>query len=260
MCFPVILGRFVTFKSINSRSHSVIQDAELTFQTLTTRKGASELPWKAIRTRPHQQEPIQTSVRKYLPVWLNECFSTHDLLYHTLREPLPKRVIDIGQSSGNSALRLYETKGESERYICLSHCWGDFQPICTTTANINDYKKSISWKSLPKTFQDTVDLARFLNVRYLWIDSLCIIQDDLKDWEREAAEMANIYSKSYLTIAATAAFDCSQGLYSNSTQQITGPHELKVTKKHLYMLYHYHHMMLMKYLQRFLMLDRTFLS
>ena len=206
----------------------MIQDAELTFQTLTTRKGASELPWKAIRTRPHQQEPIQTSVRKYLPVWLNECFSTHDLLYHTLREPLPKRVIDIGQSSGNSALRLYETKGESERYICLSHCWGDFQPICTTTANINDYKKSISWKSLPKTFQDTVDLARFLNVRYLWIDSLCIIQDDLKDWEREAAEMANIYSKSYLTIAATAAFDCSQGLYSNSTQQITGPHELKV--------------------------------
>lgn len=137
-------------------------------------------------------------------------------------------MIDIGNSSGNSDLRLYETNGESERYICLSHCWGNFQPICTTTVNIKDYKKSIPWKSLPKTFQDTVDLARFLDVRFLWIDSLCIIQDDLKDWEREAAEMADIYGKSYLTIAATAALNCTQGLYSNSTQQITGPHELKV--------------------------------
>lgn len=133
----------------------------------------------------------------------------------------------MGKTDIGFPQRLYVTKGEKESYICLSHCWGDFQPIRTTTTNIEDHKKSIPWQFLPQTFQDAIDLTRFLSIRYLWIDSLCIIQDDRDDWAKESAAMASVYGNSYLTISATAAANCSKGLYASSDLRRIGPHELK---------------------------------
>lgn len=66
---------------------------------------------------------------------------------------------------------------------------------------------------LPKTFQDAVHLARVLEVRYLWIDALCIVQDDVEDWKAEAGRMAEIYANSHLTISATASKDPTGGLF-----------------------------------------------
>jgi hypothetical protein len=63
------------------------------------------------------------------------------------------------------------------------------------------------------SFQDAVIVTRTLGVRYLWIDSLCICQDDLRDWEREAAKMASVYSNSYLTISVTGAKDGTVGCF-----------------------------------------------
>jgi hypothetical protein len=82
--------------------------------------------------------------------------------------------------------------------------------------NLNALKKNVQWQSLPKTFQDAMIVSRRLGIRYVWIDSLCIIQDDLSDWAREAARMASVYSYSYLTIAATKAANCEQGLFATS--------------------------------------------
>jgi hypothetical protein len=66
---------------------------------------------------------------------------------------------------------------------------------------------------LPRTFQDAIAMTRKLGVRYMWIDSLCICQDDVKDWERESARMAAVYSNAYLTIAATGSSDAGGGLF-----------------------------------------------
>jgi hypothetical protein len=66
---------------------------------------------------------------------------------------------------------------------------------------------------LPRTFQDAITMTRRLGVRYIWIDSLCICQDDMQDWERESARMAAVYSNSYLTIAATGSSDSAGGLF-----------------------------------------------
>lgn len=63
----------------------------------------------------------------------------------------------------------------------------------------------IPWDKLPSTFQDAITVTRRLGIAYIWIDSLCIVQDDAQDWEREAAKMALIFESAYLTIAATAA-------------------------------------------------------
>lgn len=98
-----------------------------------------------------------------------------------------------------------DSSGVTGKYIALSHCWGGFKECQTTTANLAERVKKIEYASLPQTFKDAVYCALKLDVRYLWIDSLCIIQDDNEDWERESAKMSVVYSEAYLVIAAASA-------------------------------------------------------
>ncbi|KAE9365942.1 HET-domain-containing protein [Stipitochalara longipes BDJ] len=86
--------------------------------------------------------------------------------------------------------------------------------ITTTQANLGTHLQSIPWASLSKTYQNAIDFTKFLGCRYLWIDSLCIIQDSTDDWEHEAANMAYIYSESYLNIAATQSSKLNDGLFN----------------------------------------------
>jgi hypothetical protein len=66
---------------------------------------------------------------------------------------------------------------------------------------------------MPKTFQDAVGITKIIGLRYLWIDSLCIIQDDRKDWEKESATMGLIYERAHLTIAGSHACDSRFGCF-----------------------------------------------
>ena len=105
---------------------------------------------------------------------------------------------------------LKETGSEEGAYITLSHRWTPETALCcTTTTNIMSRRKAHrNWsQDLPKTFLDVIDLARRLTIKYVWIDSLCIIQegDDGADWRREALRMADYYQYSLLTIVATSA-------------------------------------------------------
>lgn len=77
-------------------------------------------------------------------------------------------------------------------------------------------EKSIQIESLPPSFQDAVHITRRLGFKYLWIDSLCIIQDSPEDWAQESGQMASIYSNSVLTIAAEAARDDSIGIFRSA--------------------------------------------
>jgi hypothetical protein len=64
---------------------------------------------------------------------------------------------------------------------------------------------------LPQTFRDAIFVTRALSVQYLWIDSICIIQDDEQDWETESRLMEQIYSYAYVTIAASCASGTEDG-------------------------------------------------
>jgi len=75
-------------------------------------------------------------------------------------------------------------------------------------------RAQIDWLSLPKTFQEAILVVLSLGLEYIWIDSLCIIQDDAKDWHRQAAKMMDIYSRAFLTIAATKSTSIDGGLFS----------------------------------------------
>ena len=96
-------------------------------------------------------------------------------------------------------------------YLIISVKGGAGVQGLTTKVTIEDMKRSIHWNALPKTFQDAISMTKALGIQYLWIDSLCIIQHDRRDWERESVRMAAIYSNSYINIAATGSPDSRVG-------------------------------------------------
>ena len=123
---------------------------------------------------------------------------------------VPRRLLDVS----SHMCRLIDTMltpPSDTRYAALSHCWGSDMPIRTLQENVQCYSDTIPHDDLPLTFRDAITIVRALGLRYLWIDSLCIVQDDPTDWEAEAAQMKDIYTTSVLVIAASDAADSSQG-------------------------------------------------
>ena len=139
---------------------------------------------------------------------------------------LPTRVVYVGHE--NCEPYLYETHGEVAPYTALSHCWGSVAAVdmITTTANLKDRMRSIPMATLPKTFADALLLTRELGHGYIWIDSLCIVQDNAEDWARESARMAEVYQNAVLTISADGAADGSKGLFQ--TIQIPDSREISL--------------------------------
>ncbi|KAL9638200.1 MAG: hypothetical protein Q9164_001708 [Protoblastenia rupestris] len=98
-------------------------------------------------------------------------------------------------------------------YAALSYCWGRVDTnYILTQATLHHKQRGIPIKTLPQTLQDAITITRGLHIRYIWIDALCIIQDSRSDWEVEAAKMGRIYTRAQLTIGASAASDCTQGI------------------------------------------------
>ncbi|KAK4443767.1 heterokaryon incompatibility protein-domain-containing protein [Podospora aff. communis PSN243] len=133
---------------------------------------------------------------------------------------LPDRILSIGQT--NADIHLHVSQGESKSYATLSHCWGGHLPIMLTKENLSSFQQNIPFDGLPKTFQDAIAFTRRLNIFYLWIDSLCIVQNDPSDWAEQSAQMASIYSLSSLNLAATSALDGRDGLFTPRRPSLTG--------------------------------------
>ena len=146
--------------------------------------------------------------------WLQACITRHRRCGRSLEPLLPDRILDVGLSFSSKVIVLQETIDQRDRYICLSYCWGPSEFISTTRDNISSHKEGIQLQSLPQTFQDAIFVTKALNVRYIWIDSLCIIQNDDRDWTTQAQKMAVIYSNSYLTISAANGRCAGWGLFS----------------------------------------------
>jgi hypothetical protein len=118
---------------------------------------------------------------------------------------LPKRLLDVGRV--NAPIRLIDTQGRPFKYATLSHCWGTGSVLTATKANWHKLASNILFTALPPLFQDAIIVTRQLGLRYIWIDSLCIIQDSTRDWETESSKMGGIYENSYITISATNCGD-----------------------------------------------------
>lgn len=165
------------------------------------------------------------NLHRQISVWLDECNETHENCHERSRanredfRKVPARLLSIVDPDDIREPRLLETHGSCSPYVALSHSWGTTRHVVTNTENLERHKVSIPYERLPKTFQDAVVLTRNLGLPYIWIDSLCIIQDDIQDWKIESAKMADVYRHAYCTVAATGSHGDQEGMFVERREQ-----------------------------------------
>jgi hypothetical protein len=150
--------------------------------------------------------------------WISEC-ERHEVCK---RVPsfapefqLPTRLIDIQTDALRLVLSVDLEDPNNCRYVALSHCWGDprkTQVPKTFGATLERHQKE-GLTELTKTFEDAVKVTREIDVRYLWIDSLCIVQDEPEDFKKECSRMSLIYARAYCVLSALDVEDGSRGLF-----------------------------------------------
>jgi hypothetical protein len=155
--------------------------------------------------------------------WLQLC---DDKNQHSMCKPadqkprcLPTRLIDVG-GEGEEHVRLWETgPKDTADYIALSHPWGQGPHFVTSVSNLAQHKEGIKVTDLPSTFKDAIITTRALSKRYLWIDSICIIQGPGGDFASEAKKMENVFSSAYCVIAASRAHSQIDGFLNDRRER-----------------------------------------
>ncbi|KXX78853.1 Heterokaryon incompatibility protein 6, OR allele [Madurella mycetomatis] len=173
-----------------------------------------------ITTQPPNPAPASARGIQQIKEWLRNCDDHHGA---ACRPPgsdiLPSRLIDV---SGGDTLKLHETRaGEQIRYVTLSYCWGGPQTFQTEASTIASRIKGFSIFDLPRTLQDAVRVTQALDLRYLWVDALCITQDSQDDKFHQVSRMTDIYKNSYLTISAARADSAGSGFLQDRSDPAT---------------------------------------
>ncbi|KAI0006807.1 heterokaryon incompatibility protein-domain-containing protein [Xylariaceae sp. FL0662B] len=188
----------------------------------------SILPWKIKRVdrdikgdpaasilprRPVSECLMADNIMDGISSWLRDCTTSngHDGCVYTGKPELPTRVLDVGQPR-DGKVKLYPNEdGTAEDYVALSYCWGGPQPLTANNGNMRQLVDGIELSALPQTLQDAVLATRRLGFRYLWVDAICIIQDNDEDKMREIGRMGKIYRNATVTIVASYSRSASGG-------------------------------------------------
>ncbi|KAI1192544.1 HET-domain-containing protein [Nemania serpens] len=147
--------------------------------------------------------------------WLQNCIQNHPECSHPASEFVPTRLLKIWTSQGTRLIQLIEPNGSPVRYAALSYCWGGEQDVRTTQHTFSRHRTRIDFQGLPQTIKDAVIVTEKLGIEYLWVDALCIIQDDEEDRAREIDLMGHVYEKAEITIMASRAEAVQSGFLQN---------------------------------------------
>lgn len=148
-----------------------------------------------------------------LKPWLYDCQSHHNEKGCRPVEFTPRRLITVGLDDKPIRLIDGNTVTDQLGYATLSYCWGDTLNLCTTKDSLPRFEQEIPMDSLPRTFLDAMRMAQALGIPRIWIDALCIVQDDEQEWQAQAAEMSEIFQGSQLTITASQSSNSSEGCF-----------------------------------------------
>lgn len=96
---------------------------------------------------------------------------------------MPNRLLDPEPVSRSAQLKIHivNPADPAQPYMTLSQVWGSVKHKTLTTVNLDAMQAEIPDERLPKTFKDAIDIAGLLGCNYIWIDTLCILQDSTKD-------------------------------------------------------------------------------
>ncbi|CZR59390.1 uncharacterized protein PAC_09282 [Phialocephala subalpina] len=168
-----------------------------------------------VTARPLNPNPKSAETMNLVRHWLHQCYSRHSMC-RDARESLPARgmpcrLIAVG-APGDINIYLEELNENSqEAYMALTYCWGGYPTEVTSIDNLPERKRNLNLASLSATIKDAVIVTRELGCKYLWVDALCIVQDNDEERERELSKMAQIYSRALLTISAAKAEHADEG-------------------------------------------------
>jgi hypothetical protein len=149
--------------------------------------------------------------------WIHNCCEAHIFCKEGYTGTLstPTRLMDIGNAEATH-WKLVVTKKHgiaSVDYVALSYCWGNTPQMRLLTTTQEEFEDGQPISALPKTHRELITLARHLEIRFVWIDALCIVQDSKEDWLRESIAMADVYGNSKVTVAAAASVNAEGGLF-----------------------------------------------
>ncbi|KAK8087260.1 hypothetical protein PG994_002234 [Apiospora phragmitis] len=190
-------------------AHGMEDDAEDTddIESMDQRNNDTRIDCKCIVP----VDPRDDKCFDLLRSWIAAC-SMHEQCAGMTPALMPKRVIEIPDSTSERP-RLLVTNGESEQYVVLSHCWGSADAASKLKDSlIPDYQRGLDLAQLPQNVQDAVHITRRLGFQYLWVDALCISQDNAQDWAEEKAKLPLYYGQAALMISASIATDADSGI------------------------------------------------
>ena len=157
--------------------------------------------------------------------WFEECCDNHSC---APRDPTyrPTRLVEI-VNKDTVRVVLTQEYPDIGSYAALSHCWGKSKTLQLLQNNISLLCSEFPISELSTSYREAIDMCLGLGIHFIWIDSICIIQDCKEDWRKEAATMADVYRNSVLNICTGAAADNSEASFMKRDCSLITPLEVK---------------------------------
>ncbi|KAF1959260.1 HET-domain-containing protein [Byssothecium circinans] len=198
----------------------LIEEAKLPERTFYFFPEDTIAPLPSIENLGTSTDPRQNGGRQ-IKSWIDTCDATHKGCMKRQNAEaastkfVPTRLLDI-RGPPESDFKVIETKITPARspYATLSHCWGKKRFVCLLPENKEKFMtEGVPWNELTKNFKEAIEVARFLGIEYIWIDSLCIVQGPGGDFAHEGTLMHLVYRNSYCNIAIVDSFDSTGGAF-----------------------------------------------
>ncbi|KAH7133708.1 hypothetical protein EDB81DRAFT_887521 [Dactylonectria macrodidyma] len=149
--------------------------------------------------------------------WIKTCCDTHDECRKPEPDFMPTRLLELHRKEGKVQARLVEGSFNPQQpYVALSYCWGTIRSephfLKTTKDTLEQHRQALPLDKMPLGIRHILDIVLNLDYKYLWVDSLCIIQGDAADWNAEAGNMTHVYANAHLVIGNNRNYECVDSL------------------------------------------------